>query len=37
MYLNILRFNCDEGFILIGLFVRKCGFNGIWSGNEIKC
>ena len=36
-YPNILRFNCDEGFILTGSSVRKCESNGTWSGNETKC
>ena len=36
-YPNSLRFNCDEGFILNGSWLRKCLTNGTWSGNETKC
>lgn len=36
-YPNILKFSCDEGFILVGSSMRECQTNGTWSGNETKC
>jgi len=37
VYPNILKFTCDQGFDIIGSFVRECLWNGSWSGMHPKC
>ncbi|KAL9989269.1 hypothetical protein ACROYT_G003802 [Oculina patagonica] len=36
-YPNTVKFSCDEGFILVGSWIRECQTNGTWSGNETEC
>ena len=30
-------YNCDEGFVLLGVTVRRCEANGEWSATEPTC
>ena len=30
-------YTCDYGYKLVGYSVRKCQYNGYWSGKEPKC
>lgn len=34
---NLLRFECDEGFTLVGSHEKKCLANGTWSGTNTFC
>ena len=36
-YPNVLKFQCDEGFTLLGPILRKCQTNGTWSGVDAIC
>lgn len=36
-YGDIVKFECNHGFVLEGSAVRKCTFNGKWSGKEAIC
>ena len=36
-YPQVIKFICDEGFILRGSKVRQCMSNGNWSGDKTYC
>ncbi|XP_077971760.1 sushi, von Willebrand factor type A, EGF and pentraxin domain-containing protein 1-like [Styela clava] len=36
-YKSACRFTCDDGYQLIGQYVRYCDTLGIWSGKDSKC
>lgn len=37
IFFSIIIFKCDVGFDLIGLFLRCCMVNKIWSGIMLFC
>lgn len=36
-YQNVARYQCDTGYRLEGLRIRKCGADGQWTGSEPQC
>ncbi|XP_068694975.1 sushi, von Willebrand factor type A, EGF and pentraxin domain-containing protein 1-like isoform X1 [Montipora foliosa] len=37
VYPNRVHFGCDQGFFLLGSYVRTCQPNGTWNGSETFC
>lgn len=37
IFLNEVEISCDKGFILCGLYCRKCKVDRNWSGDIIVC
>ena len=36
-FMSIAKYSCDEGFALVGNFIRVCLVNSQWSGDEPTC